>query len=97
MPSIGDTEKALLQKGFKQSDTHHRYYYLYVDGKRTQVFTYMSHRPSGSDVYTPEVASMKRQMYFDSPNQFRAFVRCDISGTQYVDHLREKGILAEED
>ena len=96
MPSIGDTEKALLQKGFKQSDTHHRYYYLYVDGKRTQVFTYMSHRPSGSDIYTPEAASMKRQMSFDNPAQFREFVRCSMSASQYIEHLREKGILEPE-
>jgi hypothetical protein len=97
MPSIGDTERALLQKGFKKSDSHHHYYYLYIDGKRTQIYTYMSHRPSGSDLYTPEIASMKRQMHFNSPDQFRSFVRCDINQVQYVDLLREKGVLDEED
>ncbi len=98
MPSIGDTERALLQKGFVKSEgrQHHSYYYLYVDGKKTQVYTYMSHRPSGSDLRVVEVASMKRQMFFRSPEQFRQFANCNMSEAQYLDHLRGTGVLAEE-
>jgi len=38
-----DIEAALNKKGFAQKETHHRIFYLCVNGRITGVHTFMSH------------------------------------------------------
>ena len=35
---------------FSVKDTGHLYFYLYVDGIPTEIYTYISHRNSGGDI-----------------------------------------------
>jgi len=36
-------EKSLLKKGFRQANNDHRYYRFYHNGKKTRIFTFISH------------------------------------------------------
>jgi hypothetical protein len=38
-----EIEASLAAKGFIKEDSHHRYFYHEVEGKRSGVFTYTSH------------------------------------------------------
>lgn len=86
----GDVEKALKGKGFEESDRHHKYYYLYVDGKRTQIYTYVSHGRPGTDISAGLIKKMADQVKL-SKRQFEEFVRCSFSGKDLINELRRKG------
>lgn len=51
--SVKDIEKSLLAKGFEKATSkqksHHAYYYFKYQGKRTGVYTYLSHGAKSSD------------------------------------------------
>jgi len=41
----------LCKKGFRLSETHHKYYVLYVEGKKTPIQTYISQGSRELDDY----------------------------------------------
>lgn len=55
-----DIEAALLSKGFQQDNTHHKYYWLYVRGRRTRIRTHLSH--GSSDYGDALLIQVKKQM-----------------------------------
>lgn len=86
----GDVEKALKGKGFKESQTHHTFYHLYVDGKRTHIYTYVSHGRAGTDIGVGLIKMMADQVKL-SKRQFEEFIRCSFSGKDLINELRRKG------
>jgi len=55
-----DIESALLKKGFKRDNTHHEYLWLYVDGRKTRVRTFLSY---GLTEYGEDLlAKVKKQL-----------------------------------
>lgn len=91
--SVKDIEKALLAKGFEKAPfkqkSHHTYYYFNHEGKRTGVYTYLSHSPKSSD-YGPHLMSkIKQQLKFEDTKLAEAFLDCPFKENQYVEMLKK--------
>jgi len=83
-------EKALCNKGFDRSNTDHRVFWLYVDGKRTSIHTKTSHNSQDIDNYLQ--SCMARQMQL-TKNEFLLFVSCQMNFETYVKRIRSRGCL----
>jgi len=89
-----DIASVLLKKGFSDDkDTHHGYYYLWVDGKRTNVYTYMSHGSKSADLSKGLMGSIKRQLKFDENKTAEDFFDCPFTKEQYKEMIRAKGFV----
>ena len=81
-----EIESALLAKGFRKANRDHSYFFLHVDGKKTSVWTKISH---GMREYSGGLLrTVVRQLRL-SKSQFNDLVDCPMSGDEYVDLLRE--------
>jgi hypothetical protein len=86
-------ESSLPSKGFVREDDDHRYFYHEYEGQRTGAYTYTSH---GSKYKTYDVGllgMMKRQLRLDSIRQVVDLFECPISGDDFNQILKEKGLL----
>jgi len=84
-------ERSLKQKGFVQDNKDHRTFYLYVNGKKTSIFTYTSH--GGREIDSSLLNLMKRELRLQTNSQARNLLICPMAGEDYVRWLREHGIL----
>ena len=80
--------KALTAKGFRQEQSHHEMFFLYVQEKRTQVRTRISHgkREYGDNL----LGQMARQVRLQR-REFNDLIECPMSGETYLQLLRERG------
>lgn len=88
-----EIESSLVAKGFVREDTHHRYFYHEVKGKRTGIQTYTSH---GSDFKTYGdnlLKMMKRQLRLDTLTQVVDLLKCPMTGEDYYKNLKKKGLI----
>lgn len=82
---------SLLKKGFVQKETHHSYYFLFVNGKKTSIRTRLSH---GSKEYSSGLLStMKKQLGMETMNELEDFINCPMSGEAYVELLLKRNII----
>lgn len=81
---------ALLSKGFREKSTSHAYYYLYVDGRKTSVFTYLSHGSGYKDYSDSLVREVCHQLGLVK-KEFLQLVECPLTYEQYVVILRQRG------
>lgn len=81
---------ALESKGFTGDETHHRMFWLVVEGRRRGIRTYVSHsiREYGDRLLSAVARQMKLRR-----SELDAFVQCSMSGEEYVDLLRQRGHL----
>ena len=86
--SSRDIERALLRKGFRARDSHHRQFMLFENDAPLPVFTYLSH--DGKEYGDNLLALVARQMHL-SKRELLEFIDCRMSGSSYVAKLREKG------
>lgn len=88
-----DVIGALEKKGFalNPKKAHHAFYYLMVDGRRSNIYTYFSHGARECSGYL--MGMIKKQMCFPSAEKADLFFDCDMDGAQYVDMLKELGHL----
>ncbi len=67
--SVKDIEKALLTKGFEKGSSkqksHHNFYYFIYNGKRTDVYTYLSHGAKSTEYGQGLMNKIKQQLKFD--------------------------------
>jgi hypothetical protein len=85
-----DIEKALLKKGFiKESDSHHNYYFLTVDGKKTDLYTYLSHGKNSKEYGSNLMDKVKKQLRFKDSNKAENFLDCPMTSIQYIEMLKE--------
>ena len=85
-----DIEAALLKKGFRSKDSHHKLFYLTKDGKITGVHTFLSH---GLREYPAELlAKMQAQLHL-SGKEFEDLIACPLSGDEYLALLVERGVI----
>jgi hypothetical protein len=83
-----DLEAALLRKGFRKDDTHHKYYWFFVGKTKTTVKTLISH---GLKEYGNSLLSrVKKELHLDSPQQLVELVECSLSEQDYLKILRGK-------
>ena len=87
-----DIERALLRKGFSlDADGDHRRLVLYVEGRQTQVRTKISH---GNQDYGDDLLSkVRKQLHLTSKAELLDLVDCPMGGAEYLQVLREQGIL----
>jgi len=86
-------KSALLKKGFRsERDTGDEIIYLYLDGKKTHVFTKVSHG-SAEDIRNVLLDKMKKQLYVTN-KQFEELIGCTMDGPGYLKILRDRNVLS---
>jgi len=83
----------LEKKGFAldPKKDHHRFYYLIVDGKKHNIYTYLSH---GNKEYSSSLMSViKKQLKFTDSKLAEDFFDCPMSYQDYKDMLKKAGLL----
>ena len=81
---VREVSSNMCKKGFQKKETDHTKFHLYVDGKRTGIYTKISH--GEVEIHEPLIKHMARQLRL-SKSQFLAFVDCSIDGDMYLSIL----------
>jgi hypothetical protein len=85
---------ALTAKGFRPKENDHTYFTLYIHGRKTPVWTKISHGVTEyGDVL---LAKMSRQLHLVR-REFDRFVDCTKTEQEYIKHLVKIRVLSAED
>lgn len=87
---VRDIEAALLKKGFRVKESHHKLFYLTKGGKITGVHTFMSH---GIKEYPADLLAKMRVQLHLSGKEFDNLITCPLSGEDYLALLLERGVV----
>jgi hypothetical protein len=81
---------ALLSKGFVKASGNrdHQYFFFYYHGKKTDIFTRISH--GGRTVDDWLAGKMAHQLRL-SKRDFSSFVECTLGGAEYARLMVERG------
>lgn len=90
--SARDVSSALERKGFERRESKDAYFHLWVDGKKTPIFTKMSQ--GEREIHDGLLGAMARQLRLRKA-QFDDLVECPLSMEEYVGILRADGHIAE--
>jgi hypothetical protein len=83
-------KQSLLQKGFRQSNTHHEMFYLFVNNKKTSIRTRLSH---GISEYGDNLlGQMARQLKLERI-KFEEFIECPLTEKEYLAIVANKGLI----
>jgi hypothetical protein len=85
-----DIAAALLKKGFEERASHHRIFYLIVDGKISSIHTFLSH---GVKEYNVDLLTKMRTQLHITGKELDDLIHCPLSGKEYVMLLVERGVL----
>lgn len=85
-----DIRKSLLVKGFKETNTHHEMYWLYVGNRKTSVRTRISH--SESEYGDRLLNQMAKQVGLNR-TEFDDLIECPLTHDEYLKRLRTRGIV----
>ena len=83
-----DIQDVLLKKGFELNPKkkHHQFYYLKVDGKKHNIYTYLSH---GNKEYSGSLMqNIKKQLKFKDTEKAENFLDCPMSKEDYIEMLK---------
>ena len=84
--------RALLRKGFRQSDSRHRWYeYEQLNGEASGIKTLMSHG-ADRDLGDRLLGQMARQIHL-SRRQFEQLIDCGLSQDDYEAVMRRDGFI----
>jgi hypothetical protein len=86
-----DIKRALTAKGFQEERRDHWYYVLHVEGKRSSIYTKISHNET--DISTPLCSLMARQIKLTN-SQFEEFVSSGLKAENYLKLLRASSHLS---
>jgi predicted RNA binding protein YcfA (HicA-like mRNA interferase family) len=90
-----DVQSALSRKGFVEySKRDHRYYFLHYNGKKTSIYTKISH--TSSDINSNLISKMARQVRLKS-EEFDSLVDCGLDRDGYLTILIKNKILTPPD
>jgi hypothetical protein len=84
-----DIAAALLKKGFEERSTHHKIFYLRINGKISGVHTFLSH---GVKEYNADLLTKMRAQLHLSGKELDDLIHCPLSGEDYVKLLIERVI-----
>ncbi len=80
-------ESALSKKGFRKKESHHKKYTLYVNGKMTSIYTFVSH---GTKDYGDNLLNkMKNQLYI-SREELNDLIDCPLKHEDLIRILAGK-------
>jgi hypothetical protein len=82
-----EIEAGIKRKGFRQSNRDHRYYILYIDGKKEGA-TFLSHGKN-QDIGPSLLNAMSKELGI-STDDFIDFVKCPLSTKDYLQNKKEK-------
>lgn len=87
-----DVDSVLKKKGFqkKPSGSHIKYQLMNEDGGKTMIWTMVSH--NGQEIGDNLLKAMSQQLKL-STKEFCKMLDCNISGPEYLQMLRDRGIL----
>lgn len=85
-----DIESALTSKGFKQANSDHKYYFFYVDGKKTSIRTKISH--GASEYGDVLLGLMKKQLHLEK-KELEELINCTLGEKEYRELLAKKNVL----
>ncbi len=87
-----DICSALKKKGFSEiPKTRHTHYILYENGKKTEIFTFISR---GIGEYGDKLlGSVKKQLHLESKMELDNFIECPMDKEQYHNLLIERGCI----
>jgi len=85
-----EIKQSLLQKGFRQSNTHHEMFYLFVNNKKTSIRTRLSH--GISDYGDSLLGQMARQLKLER-GKFEEFIECPLTEKEYIELVANKGFI----
>ena len=88
-------ERALLRKGFIRKEGDHHYFHHRYHGKETGFYASTSHGTGYKTYDDSLLGPMKRQLGLDYVSQLKKLVECPISAADYIQLLREKGLLSD--
>jgi len=89
-----DIAVALEKKGFVAESGNrrkkHTFYFLYINGEKTRIWTMLSHGISeyGDDLLT----SMRKELKFEKNKELKDFIDCPMTYEKYVEMLEIKSI-----
>lgn len=81
-----ELREGLEKKGFTMSNVKHKRYMLFVKGKKTGIWTEVSHG-SKSEIGDPLLSIMARQVRLPK-REFLNLIDCPMSQNDYLDILR---------
>ncbi|MHB1868150.1 MAG: hypothetical protein ACYCPP_04310 [Nitrososphaerales archaeon] len=85
-----DISESLSKKGFEVSQGDHRFFVLHVGGKKTSIWTKVSH--GGKEVGDSLIHMMSAQLRLDK-KQFLDLVDCPMTREAYLEELKKQGFL----
>ncbi len=85
-----EIEAALEAKGFQRKNSDHKRFHLYVDGRKTSVYTFLSHGKSEYDAVL--LGFVAKQLKLPR-KQLDRLLDCPMSYEEYLEHLTDTGIL----
>ena len=84
---------ALVGKGFKEkSGRTHDNYYLYIAGKKSKIFTHLSHG-SGYKDYTDELVNKVYHQIGLVKREFLEFIDCPLTHQKHIALLRQRNLI----
>lgn len=86
-----DVMAGLEKKGFSKRENDHTFFHLWVDGKKTKVFTKVSH---GEKELSDNLLGMMARQLNLNKKQFLDLVDCTLSLDAYVKSLRTAGVVS---
>jgi len=83
---------ALLRKGFRRANSKDEMYHFFVDGKKSAVWTKISH--GEREIHDGLLATMSRRQLRISRGQLNALVECSLGYDEYLELLRQQDVVA---
>jgi hypothetical protein len=85
-----DVGAGLTKKGFQARENDHTFYHLYVEGKKTGVYTKISH--GEKEIRDGLLGAMARQVKL-TRKQFNDLIDCPLTADEYVKLMRKAGAV----
>lgn len=85
-------KSSLVKKGFSAENGDHKYYTLYCNGKKTQIFTKVSH--GKPEVGEPLLGMMARQVRLNK-DKFADLINSPLSKEEYMQMMKDQGYVKE--
>ena len=77
---------SLLKKGFvEDTESHHHYFTLYINGRKSSVYTYFSH--GQKEVGAKILGSMAKQLGL-TVSDFEKLIDCPLGKSEYINILK---------
>lgn len=84
-----EIEASLTKKGFGCRKTHHNLYFLYVDGKKSSIYTKISH---DSREYGGQLFSLMAKQLQLTREELDQLIACPLTYERYIELLQERGV-----